>query len=168
MQPEQAYRVAQFLLQSMEHEQATTRRVLAALPADKGSYQPDPKSKSAFELAWHLAASEQFFAQLVLDGVMPSMGARPENIKTPADVVRYYDEVVIPVKDRLKSATADQYSKAIDFQGLMTAPGVVFLNLMLHHSAHHRGQLSVYIRPMGGKIPSIYGPSGDEEVATGA
>jgi uncharacterized damage-inducible protein DinB len=168
MQPEQAYGVAQFLLRNVENEQKTTRRVLAAVPADKGDYRPDAKSKTAFELAWHLASSEQFFATLVLDGTMPTPGPRPENVKTPADVVRYYDEVVIPVKERLKSATADQYSKAIDFHGLMTAPGVVFLTLMLQHSAHHRGQLSVYLRPMGAKVPSIYGPSGDEEIAARA
>jgi uncharacterized damage-inducible protein DinB len=168
MQPEQAYGVAQFLLRNVENEQKATRRVLAAVPAEKADYRPDPKSKTGFELAWHLASSEQFFANMILDGVLSAPGPRPENVKTPADVVRYYDEVVIPVKDRLKSATADQYAKAIDFRGLMTAPGVAFLMIMLNHSAHHRGQLSVYLRPMGGKVPSIYGPSADEEVATGA
>lgn len=168
MQPEQAYGVAQFLLRNVENEQKTTRRVLAAVPAGKGDYQPDPKSKSAFELAWHLAASEQFFASLILDGVMPNPGPRPEDVKTPADVVRYYDEVVVPIKDKLKTASADQYAKAIDFRGLLTAPGVAFLTLMMQHSAHHRGQLSVYLRPMGAKVPSIYGPSGDEEIAARA
>ena len=168
MQPEQAYGVAQFLLRNMENEQKTTRRVLAAVPSERGDYQPDPKSKSAFELAWHLAASEQFFAAMILEGAMTPPGARPENVKTPADVVRYYDEVVIPFKDKLKSVTADQYAKTIDFRGLFVAPAVAFLTIMMQHSAHHRGQLSVYLRPMGAKVPSIYGPSGDEEVAASA
>jgi uncharacterized damage-inducible protein DinB len=168
MQPEQAYGVAQFLLRNVENEQKTTRRVLAAVPSDRGDYRPDPKSKTAFDLAWHLASSEQFFATMILDGVMPTPGPRPDDVKTPADVVRYYDEVVVPLKEPLKSATPDQYAKPIDFRGLFTGPGVAFLSIMLHHSAHHRGQLSVYLRPMGAKVPSIYGPSGDEEIAASA
>jgi uncharacterized damage-inducible protein DinB len=168
MQPEQAYGVAQFLLRNMENEQKTTRRVLAAVPSDRAHYRPDPKSKNAFELAWHLASSEQFFAAMILEGGMPTPGPRPEDVKTPADVVRYYDEVVVPFKDKLKSATADQYAKTIDFRGLFVAPAVAFLTIMMQHSAHHRGQLSVYLRPMGAKVPSIYGPSGDEEVAASA
>ncbi len=168
MQPEQAYGVAQFLLRNVENEQKTTRRVLAAVPADKGDYRPDPKSKTAFELAWHIASSEQMFAALVLEGAMPNMGPRPDDVTTPADVVRYYDEVVIPAKERLRDATADQYAKVIDFHGIFKAPGVAYLTVLLQHSSHHRGQLSVYLRPMGAKVPSIYGPSGDEEVAATA
>ena len=165
MQPEQAYGLAQFLLHNVEQEQKTTRKVLAAVPADKGDYRPDPKSKTAFDLAWHLAASEQMFARTILEGALPTGGIpRPEDIKTPADVVRYYDEVVAPAKSGLKTATAEQYAKLIDFHGVFNGPGVIFLNVMLQHSAHHRGQLSVYLRPMGAKVPSIYGPSGDEEI----
>jgi uncharacterized damage-inducible protein DinB len=168
MHPEQAYGVAQFLLRNVESEQKTTRRVLAAVPSERADYRPDPKSKNAFELAWHLAASEQFFATMILEGAMTSPGPRPEDVKTPADVVRYYDEVVVPFKEKLKSATADQYAKTIDFRGLFVAPAVAFLTIMMQHSAHHRGQLSVYLRPMGAKVPSIYGPSGDEEIAATA
>jgi uncharacterized damage-inducible protein DinB len=168
MQPEQAYGVAQFLLRNMENEQNTTRRILAAVPSERADYRPDPKSKNAFELAWHLASSEQFFAMMILEGGMPSPPARPDDVKTPADVVRHYDEVVVPFKDKLKSVTADQYAKTIDFRGLFVAPAVAYLTIMMHHSAHHRGQLSVYLRPMGAKVPSIYGPSGDEEIAARA
>jgi uncharacterized damage-inducible protein DinB len=169
MQPDQAYGLAQFLLRNVEQEQKITRKVLAAVPADKGDYRPDPKSKTAVDVAWHLASSEQMFARTILEGALPSGGIpRPNDVKTPTDVVRYYDEVVAPVKSQLKSATAEQYAKMIDFHGLFTGPGAVFLNIMLQHSAHHRGQLSVYLRPMGAKVPSIYGPSGDEEVAARA
>jgi uncharacterized damage-inducible protein DinB len=168
MQPEQAYGLAQFLLRNVEQEQKVTRKVLASLPADKGDYRPDPKSKTAFDLAWHLAASEQMFAKTILEGALPGGIPRPEDVKTPADVVRYYDEVVAPAKSGLKSASPEQYAKVIDFHGVFSGPGVVFLNVMMQHSAHHRGQLSVYLRPMGAKVPSIYGPSGDEEINASA
>ena len=164
MQPDQAYGLAQFLLPNVEREHKTTRKVLAAVPADQGDYRPDPKSMSAFELAWHLASSERMFARMVLDGAGPQGGARPEDVKTPADVVRYYDEVVAPVKEQLKSTTAETFVTPIDFHGMFTGPAAIYLNIMLQHSAHHRGQLSVYLRPMGAKVPSIYGPSGDEDI----
>ena len=76
MQPDQAYGLAQFLLPNVEREHKTTRKVLAAVPADKGDYQPDPKSMSAFELAWHLASSEHMFTRMALDGVGPQPGPR--------------------------------------------------------------------------------------------
>jgi uncharacterized damage-inducible protein DinB len=57
--------------------------------------------------------------------------------------------------------TGDQLNTIIDLLGMMQAPGINFLAMALKHSVHHRGQLSTYIRPMGGKVPGIYGPSAD-------
>ena len=58
--------------------------------------------------------------------------------------------------------SGDACAKVLDFFGMMQMPAVVFLQLCIKHSVHHRGQLSAYLRPMGGKVPSIYGPSADE------
>lgn len=165
MQPSEAYTVAQFLLPAIRHEHDKTRRVIEAVPADKCSYTPDDRSMTAIDLAWHLASSEWMFSRMVLDGQTPGgEGKRPENIKTPADVLKFYDETVAPVKGELKNATPEQLAKVIDFHGVFQAPGVAYMNLMLNHSSHHRGQLSVYLRPMGAKVPGIYGPSADEPI----
>ena len=165
MQPEQAHGLAQFLAQVIEREHGTTRKVIAAIPEDKCNYQPDPKSKSALDLAWHLAGSEWFFCRIALDGAMPVRDpGRPENVKTPADVLKFYDETVAAAKAELKNLTPEQCAKRVDFFGMFEMPAVAYLNLLTNHSAHHRGQLSVYLRPMGAKVPSIYGPSADEDV----
>jgi uncharacterized damage-inducible protein DinB len=55
--------------------------------------------------------------------------------------------------------------KTVDFRGRMQLPAVMCLSMMLHHSVHHRGQLSAYLRPMGGKVPAIYGESYDSAQA---
>jgi uncharacterized damage-inducible protein DinB len=169
MQPEQAHGIAQFLLSVIDREHPTTRNVLAAVPHDKGDYKPDPKSKSAIDLAWHIASAEWFFARIAIDAALPSgEGNRPEHVKTSADVVKFYDETVAPVKAELKNLTPEQLVRTIDFHGMFTLPAVVYLNLLQNHTIHHRGQLSAYLRPMGAKVPSIYGPSGDEEVQPAA
>ncbi|MGH9677932.1 MAG: DinB family protein, partial [Candidatus Acidiferrum sp.] len=61
--------------------------------------------------------------------------------------------------DRLTQLSAEQLVKIVDFRGLFQLPAVHYLDFSLRHSIHHRGQLSVYIRPMGGSVPSIYGES---------
>jgi uncharacterized damage-inducible protein DinB len=62
---------------------------------------------------------------------------------------------------RAKAVSPADAAKIVDFFG-MQFPNVVYLNFMLKHSIHHRGQLSTYLRPMGAKVPSIYGGSADE------
>ena len=166
MQPAEANELGRFLTGVVEREHATTRKVIAAIPEGKEDYRPDPRAMSAVDLAWHLAGSELMFATMVVEGALPTSDrSRPENVKTAADVVRFYDEKVAPAKAQLKSATLEQFAKVIDFRGVLTAPAAVFLNILVSHSSHHRGQLSVYLRPMGAKVPSIYGQSGDEEVS---
>jgi uncharacterized damage-inducible protein DinB len=54
-------------------------------------------------------------------------------------------------------------AEEVDFFGMMKLPAVALLGIMIKHSIHHRGQLSTYLRAMGGKVPGIYGPSGDTQ-----
>jgi uncharacterized damage-inducible protein DinB len=63
--------------------------------------------------------------------------------------------------ETLTKLSTDELLKIVDFRGMMQLPAVMFLGLMLHHSVHHRGQLSMYLRPMGAKVPSMYGESYD-------
>lgn len=163
MQPVEARLLLNVFAPQLREEIATTRKVLAAIPAGKEDYRPHPTSKSALELAWHLASSDWWFLDSILRGEFKAgEGGVPAEIRTAADVVAWYDRMVPPMLERLGGASDDELSRPISFFGLMTWPAVRYLLIMLLHAAHHRGQLSAYLRPMGGKVPSIYGGSADE------
>jgi uncharacterized damage-inducible protein DinB len=165
MTPEQAtFLLNDVYLPQIRNEHKTTRRVIEAIPADKSSWKPDPKSKSALELAWHIASSECFFMEGITKGKFEQTGdgAMPASIKTPADVLKWYDENFTKLAGQLATTKGQDLVRSIDFFGMFNFPGIVYAGLMGSHSIHHRGQLSTYLRPMGAKVPSIYGPSADE------
>jgi uncharacterized damage-inducible protein DinB len=153
-------------LPSLKAEHPVTKRVIAAIPAEKADYRPDSVMRSAIDLAWHIVAAESRFLQAVASGAFDfTGGTRPESIRTPADVVDWYSERFARDFDRLKQMTGDQLIKVIDFRGMFQFPAVVYVQVGLSHSIHHRGQLSTYLRPMGAKVPSIYGESYDAREA---
>jgi uncharacterized damage-inducible protein DinB len=153
-------------LPSLHAEHPVTKRVIAAIPAEKADYRPDAIVKSAIDLAWHIVASETRFLEAVASGAFDFGGAaRPDSIRTPADIVDWYTERFARDIDRLKQIAGDELIRTIDFRGLFQFPAVVYVQLGLNHSIHHRGQLSMYLRPMGAKVPSIYGESYDAREA---
>ena len=79
----------------------------------------------------------------------------------PADAVARYKEKVPAVLDRVRAMSGEKLVNVIDMFGVIKAPGVDSLAIATKHSVHHRGQLSSYLRPMGGKVPGIYGPTAD-------
>ena len=116
------------------------------------------------ELAWHLVSSEQFFMGGVLAGKYErGGGAKPDTIKTPADALAWDEQNFEATVAKLAGMAPDDLIRPVDFFGFMTLPGIMYLGLMCSHSVHHRGQLSAYLRPMGGKVPGIYGPSADDK-----
>jgi uncharacterized damage-inducible protein DinB len=163
MQADEARFLLNVLLPQLEQEIATTRKVLAAMPAGQEDFRPHPSSKSALELAWHLASSDWWFMDSILRGEFGSGdGGLPEDVRSAADVVAWYDRMVPPTVERLKSLGDEELTRPVSFFGLMNWPAVQYLLIMLLHAVHHRGQLSTYLRPMGGKVPAIYGGSADE------
>jgi uncharacterized damage-inducible protein DinB len=86
-------------------------------------------------------------------------------VKTIPEVVAFYNETFAKNLAALKSMSGEQAAKIVDFRGLMQLPAVSFLTFNMHHVVHHRGQLSVYLRPMGAKVPAIYGESYDSRAA---
>ncbi|HEY7405557.1 MAG TPA: DinB family protein [Candidatus Angelobacter sp.] len=167
LQPEQAtFLLHAVFLPSLEREHPVTRKVIEAIPVDKGDYRPDPLSKTALELAWHIVAAEKRFLHGIVDGEFNfSPSPRPETVRNSAEIARWYGEMFQEVMGRLKTMSAAQLSRIIDFRGLLQMPAVVFFQTYLNHSIHHRGQLSTYLRPMGGKVPAIYGESYDSAEA---
>jgi len=77
--------------------------------------------------------------------------------------VARYKEKVPAALSRVRSMSGENLGKVIDLFGIIQAPGINFLAMTIKHSVHHRGQLSTYLRAMGGKVPGIYGPSADSQ-----
>ena len=165
--PDQATIVLESVgLPSLNAEHPVTKRVIAAIPDDKVDYRPDEIVKSAIDLAWHIVTAEARFLNAVAAGAFDLTPApRPDTIRTADDVNRWYSEQFAKAVERLKQTSGDQLIKTVDFRGLFQFPAVVYVQLGLSHSIHHRGQLSMYLRPMGAKVPSIYGESFDAREA---
>jgi uncharacterized damage-inducible protein DinB len=164
LQPEQATFLAHVFLNQIESEQKTTSRVLAAIPSDHQDYRPDPKAKTAMELGWHIASSDVWFMDSVVAGAFNPGGGRemPKEIKSSADLAAWYDQQFAASAAKGKALSGDHLAKPMNFFNVFNMPGVMYLNFLALHMVHHRGQLSTYLRPMGGKVPSIYGGSADE------
>jgi uncharacterized damage-inducible protein DinB len=162
---------AMFLLQSialpaLKNEHRTTKKIIEAVPLDRGDYRPDPVSKTALELAWHIAAAENWFMESVISGEFKLPGAgRPDSVRNSADVARWYAEAFEKNFQMLTQVSGEQLTKVLDFRGLFQNPAVIYLQVALNHSIHHRGQLTAYLRPMGARVPSIYGESYDDAQA---
>jgi uncharacterized damage-inducible protein DinB len=153
-------------LPALKNEHRVTRKVIEAVPTEQGDYRPDGISKSALDLAWHIASAENFFMDGVVAGAFNYQGgSRPDSIRNAADVAAWYGAAFQTNFDRLAHLSSEQLLKVIDFRGLFQYPAVVYLQFAINHSIHHRGQLSVYLRPMGAKVPSIYGESYDDAQA---
>ena len=159
MTEETAKTIADFMIDQIEQESATTRKLLAAIPAEHSSYKPSDKCMTALDLATHIAAAEVFFLSGVVNGAFEW---KQPDFKTPAEVVAFFDETVPGLIGQVRAMPASKLAAPIAC-GPWNDPAVMYLNLDLKHGVHHRGQLSAYLRPMGSKVPSIYGPSGDDE-----
>lgn len=164
MNPEQGSFLLQVTLPALKNEHRTTKSVISAIPA--GDYRPDPISKTALELAWHIAVAEhRFFGSVAAGEFDLSPISRPDSAHDAAGIARWYEESFARDVENLRKVSGEQLVKVIDFRGLFQMPAVAFLDFGLRHSIHHRGQLSTYLRAMGGKVPAIYGESYDSAEA---
>ena len=151
MDQNQAQFLAQYLCRLWEGEFPATCKVLAAVPDDKRGYRPDEKSRTAWQLATHLATADIWFAK-----------QRELQFGSVADVVAYYKKEFPAALGRIRAMPADTLAAKVDFFGMMQMPNVTYLGFANNHSMHHRGQLAAYLRAMGSKVPAIYGESADE------
>jgi uncharacterized damage-inducible protein DinB len=165
MGPNEAKTVADFLIADFENEMRTTLRVIEAVPNRDLDYQPDPKSKTALGLVRHIVLEDEWLLNAVADGEFapPPDDSDACGIMTPADAMARYKATIPAALDRVRAAPGEKLTKVIDLLGMVQAPGINFLSMTVKHSVHHRGQLSTYLRPMGSKVPGIYGPSGDTQ-----
>jgi uncharacterized damage-inducible protein DinB len=161
--PEQAsFLLNSVYLPGLKNEQRITKSIIEAIPLDKGDYRPDEISMSALGMAWHIVSAEKAFIDAVLNGAFDlSPNPMPESVKNSKDLSALYAEQFDSRMEKLGKMSDDDLLKIVDFRGVFQLPAVMYLGFILHHSVHHRGQLSMYLRPMGAKVPSIYGESYD-------
>ena len=163
LQPDQAVLILHNMLPTVENEFAITQKILAAVPDDKASYRPDENSMTAFDLAWHIASAETRFL-----GCLPAGEFSFEPFEKPTTmdgIVAFHAEHFHKVLPKLKAMTGEQAAKVMDFRGVFKLPAVAYVTFNNNHTIHHRGQLSTYLRPMGVKVPAIYGESYDSALA---
>lgn len=163
---EQVLVAREIAIQNLRMEHPVTRRVIEAIPLDQGDYSPDAVTKSAVDLAWHIVGAEHRFLNAVVTGAFDfSNPGRPASLTNSADISNWYARAFEEDLTRLGALDPAALSKPIDFRGIISLPAVSFLLVGLKHTIHHRGQLSMYLRPMGAKVPSIYGESYDSAMA---
>lgn len=172
MNAEQAKFLIEYFANMMNEEGKTTARVIAAVPDDKRDYKPDEKSRSAWDLATHLALGDVWFVQSIIDG---SFNFDPEMEKQQvskftgiADVVAFYKREYPAKLNELRNLPPEKLTKVVDFFGMFQWPNAAYIGFANNHSTHHRGQLASYLRAMGSKVPAIYGGSADEPMAASA
>jgi hypothetical protein len=152
-----------YYAQAFKAERPKFVRVLQAVPGDQGEYRPHPRSSSAGDLVWLLASELKDACDLVDNGEVEYV---PRPAPALADSVAAYERNAAELEKRLGSIDDAGWDRNAKF--LMDGKVVWESTLgdmlfgFLFDAIHHRGQLSTYLRPMGGKVPSIYGPSADD------
>lgn len=164
--------IAQSLLPEYDHELATTRRVLERVPEAEFAWKPHPKSMSLGQLAGHVA-NLPFWLSMTMKAPFYDLeaGDQEARLDPPASrsaLLEQFDEKVKDARARLASAsdaemTAPWTLRSGDHE-IFTIPRVAAVrSFVMNHLIHHRGQLSVYLRLKDVPVPSIYGPTADEQ-----
>ena len=166
MTPEQAVFLRDYFANMMEQDSKATARVLEAVPNDRRDYRPDPKSRTAWELANHLAQSDVWFLSSIVNGAFSMDPAQEQQMTaqfgTIADVVAYYRREFPQWLAKLRALPAEKLAEPVDFFGFLKESNAYYLGIANNHAVHHRGQLAAYLRAMGSKVPDIGGGSADE------
>jgi uncharacterized damage-inducible protein DinB len=158
----------QQFLDAYDREHAITVRVLRAYPADQADLRPTPKCRTAREIAWTFVLERGLGTRVLNDefATRPPTGKPQQPPAAWGDLVSAFEKAHADYREVVRHYSDAELAQTVKF---FTAPKTMgdwrrldFAWFLLHDEIHHRGQLSVYVRAAGGKVPSIYGPSGDE------
>lgn len=139
-------------------ESKTTSKVLSRIP-EGSDYRPDPKSRTAQEIAWQIVCEEKMIIDALESG--KAEWAPPPMPAAMKDVAAAYDKQSADIVARLGALPATRWDGKLEFFG-SERPASPMAWSFLFDIVHHRGQITTYLRPMGSTVPQIYGPSGDE------
>ncbi len=161
--------MSQAMLVEIQQEAATTRRVLERVPENKLAWRPHKKSMTLGQLALHTAEVPGAIAKISepdeFDASQANFG--PKQPESLGEIFAAHDESVRAAEDCLQALTQEKANATwrlkMGTKEVLTIPRAGLLRaIMLNHWYHHRGQLSVYLRLLDVPLPSIYGPSADE------
>ena len=139
-------------------EALTTRKVLARIP-EGSDYRPDPKSRTARDIAWQIFCEEKMIIEALETGKVA--WDPPPIPATMKEIVSAYETQSAGMTERWNALPAERWDGSLEFFG-QERPAAPMAWSFLFDIVHHRGQISTYLRPMGSTVPQIYGPSGDE------
>ena len=139
-------------------ESKTTVKVLSRIP-EGSEYRPDPKSRTAKEIAWQIVCEEKMIVDALESG--KAEWAPPPAPATMREVVETYETQSNQMLPRWKAISAERWNGTLEFFGKQ-APASPMAWSFLFDIVHHRAQITTYLRPMGSTVPQVYGPSADE------
>ena len=159
------------MMGEIQQEAATTKRVLERVPGDKLAWKPHPRSMSIGQLAMHIATIPGGITKLaqVDDFEVNPANFTPPIPKNTQEILTALDASVKAAQEYLggvsEAAAMGSWRATVNGKEVMAMPRAAMLRaIMLNHWYHHRGQLSVYLRLLDVPVPSIYGPSADENL----
>ncbi len=157
----------EFFIKRWQEEYPTSLKVFRALAKDKPDYRPHPRSRSAAELVWLLVLEEQACSGWVDFGKVEWKETPPP--RSLDEVVAAYDKAHVDLAPRLKKLDDNTWEKKkvqlLSGEASYELPLGEMLWAVMFDAIHHRGQLSLYIRLTGGRVPAIYGSSADETLS---
>ena len=160
-------KLADSILMKLDQEAQTTKRVLDRIPDDKLAWKPHPKSYSLGQLALHIASVPGNVATAAVQDTMEAPNFTQPQPESRREILDTFAKSLADAKDTLKkmddARLMSMWSLTRNGKVLMSVPRIGFIrSILMNHSYHHRGQLSVYLRMLDVPVPSIYGPSADE------
>jgi len=164
--------ISQSLLPEFDQEMAGTRRTLERVPEGKTDWKPHPKSMSLGRLAGHIAELPNWVIETMKRDdfeIAPAAGdeRKPFISSSPAALLAMFDQKIAEARALIQAASNDDmmspWSLLNHGNKVFTLPKIaVIRSFVMNHVIHHRGQLTVYLRLNDVAVPSLYGPSADE------
>jgi len=161
MTADQAKAVAEVIGQGLQGEWMHTYKAINAVPDAKKDFKPETNSRSAWELAQHIAMCDVGFLHAVAANSFSVFPAKC-SAKTIPELSDWYKHEMAKALEKVLALDGNHLSQTVEAFG-MKLPSATYLMFCNNHMIHHRGQLTTYIRPMGGKVPAMYGESFDEK-----
>ncbi len=161
MKADQAKVVSEVIGQNLQGEWMHTYKAINAVPDGKKDYKPETNSRSAWDLAHHIAVCDVGFLQAVAANSFANFPAKTD-AKTIPQLADWYKHQMPKALEAVLALDGSHLSQIVEAFG-MKLPSVTYMMFCNNHMIHHRGQLTTYLRPMGAKVPAMYGESFDEK-----
>ncbi|HEX8246807.1 MAG TPA: DinB family protein [Pyrinomonadaceae bacterium] len=162
--------LGQILAQELQHEAQSTRKMLERVP-DRFEWQPHAKSMKLGRLATHVAEISQWTRSIVTQDELDFAKSdyKPVTLNSSTELVELFDKTINDSVELLQNASDADLMRNWQLRNgekvLLEMPkAMVVRSMVLNHLIHHRGQLSVYLRLNDVPLPSVYGPTADEQM----